>query len=48
MADDDKDDDGKLAPDDSKFGGELAEGVNRIRVRASNDIFPALCWTFFV
>ena len=29
---DDQDDDGKLAPEDAKFGGELADGVNRIHV----------------
>lgn len=29
---DDKEGDGKLAPEDPKFGGELADGVNRIRV----------------
>lgn len=32
--DGDGDVDGKLAADDSKFGGELADGVNRIRVSA--------------
>lgn len=33
MADaDDKIDESKLAPDDAKFSGELADGVNRIRV----------------
>jgi hypothetical protein len=32
--DDEKDAEGKGIPDDSKFGGELADGVNRIRVRA--------------
>lgn len=37
MEDYDKDGDGKLAPDDSKFGGELADGVNRIRVGATDE-----------
>jgi hypothetical protein len=32
MDDDDKDGEEKETPDDSKFGGELADGVNRIRV----------------
>lgn len=32
MDDDDKDGEGKQASEDSKFGGELADGVNRIRV----------------
>jgi hypothetical protein len=32
---DSKDDKSRLGPDDAKFSGELADGVNRIRVRLS-------------
>lgn len=38
MDDDEKDAEGKLAPEDSKFGGELADGVNRIRVSATKQV----------
>lgn len=33
--DDDKDGQAKQAPEDTKFGGELADGVNRIRVSSA-------------
>lgn len=36
---DDKDSDGKLLLKDSKFGGELADGVERIHVRAPHASF---------
>lgn len=43
MDDDDKDGEGKEASEDSKFGGELADGVNRIRVGVlRNALFFAL------
>ncbi|KAG6005169.1 hypothetical protein E4U21_000361 [Claviceps maximensis] len=40
MTDDDKDGDGKVVPDDSRFGGELADGVNRIRLKRAHSADP--------
>ncbi|KAG5925691.1 hypothetical protein E4U42_004045 [Claviceps africana] len=40
MLDDDKDGEAKLALDDSKFGGELADGVNRIRLKRAHSADP--------
>ncbi|EQL04204.1 Beta-lactamase-type transpeptidase fold domain containing protein [Ophiocordyceps sinensis CO18] len=37
---DDKVDDGKLVEDDPKFGGELADGVNRIRLKRAHSTEP--------
>ncbi|POR32883.1 Uncharacterized protein TPAR_06919 [Tolypocladium paradoxum] len=37
---DDKEGDGKLAPEDPKFGGELADGVNRIRLKRAHSTEP--------
>ncbi|CEJ91003.1 Putative Beta-lactamase-type transpeptidase fold domain containing protein [[Torrubiella] hemipterigena] len=38
--DDDKDNDGKVAPEDAKSGGELADGVNRIRLKRAHSADP--------
>lgn len=43
MDDDDKDGEGKEASEDSKFGGELADGVNRIRVGVLRNALFLLC-----
>ncbi|KJK83831.1 hypothetical protein H634G_00194 [Metarhizium anisopliae BRIP 53293] len=40
MDDDDKDGEGKEASEDSKFGGELADGVNRIRLKRAHSADP--------
>ncbi|GAO15008.1 uncharacterized protein UV8b_00477 [Ustilaginoidea virens] len=40
MEDDGKDDDEKLAVEDTKFGGELADGVNRIRLKRAHSADP--------
>ncbi|EFY90441.1 hypothetical protein J3458_000706 [Metarhizium acridum] len=40
MEDDDKDGEGKEASEDSKFGGELADGVNRIRLKRAHSADP--------
>ncbi|PHH89698.1 hypothetical protein CDD83_5479 [Cordyceps sp. RAO-2017] len=37
---DDKESDGKLMQDDAKFGGELADGVNRIKLKRAHSTEP--------
>lgn len=41
---DDQNGDGKSAPEDANFGGELADGVNRIRVRTKSNASNAPSW----